>query len=294
MLCEIGEAYGFVALWLTLTVLGFISMAILSTAVFIPYYVNPSFDLWKLKLNPAFPSPALVRKEIIHTSKGLVFATLCPAFSLWASQNGYAMQGYCGDVHGIGISGHLLQTALIFGFTDAIEYAYHWIGHRFKFMWKVHCHHHHFHNPSPYAVIADEPLDQFCRTLPMVLLPYLFKINMDLLFLCFAAIFYGYGVYLHFGYEVKGLSAHNPILNTSYHHYYHHARSVIGKPIYTGFFFKIWDALFNTAQKDECQCCECRPTSSRSQAAWKKTVKPDYSVLLDWSFWTNTSLNVSE
>jgi hypothetical protein len=57
------------------------------------------------------------------------------------------------------------------------------------------------------------------RTLPMVALPLMLPLNMDLLFAIFAVLFYGYGVYLHLGYETPYLSAHNPLLNTSYHHY---------------------------------------------------------------------------
>eukprot|EP01037_Dinobryon_pediforme_P024406 gene24406-26193_t len=54
-------------------------------------------------------------------------------------------------------------------------------------------HHHRFYNPSPFAVIADEYLDQFVRTWPMVILPAITPINMDLLFVIFATLFYGYG-----------------------------------------------------------------------------------------------------
>lgn len=89
-------------------------------------------------------------------------------------------------------------------------------------MWNVHKHHHVFYNPTPFAVIADELVDQFVRSLPMVILPALIPINIDLLFAIFSTLFYGYGVYLHWGYESPYLSAHNPIFNTSYHHYSHH------------------------------------------------------------------------
>ena len=44
----------------------------------------------------------------------------------------------------------------------------------------------------------------------------------------------------------------------SYHHYSHHATSVVGYPVYTGFFFKIWDQLFDTNAKGKCKCVECR------------------------------------
>jgi Delta7-sterol 5-desaturase len=89
-------------------------------------------------------------------------------------------------------------------------------------MWNVHKHHHVFFNPTPFAVIADELVDQFVRSLPLVILPAMLPINIDLLFLIFSTLFYGYGVYLHWGYESPYLSTHNPIFNTSYHHYSHH------------------------------------------------------------------------
>jgi lathosterol oxidase len=123
----------------------------------------------------------------------------------------------------------LVQALIIFGFTDLFEYTYHWLGHRFAALWSVHRHHHKFYNPSPFAVIADEYLDQFVRSTPLAFLPYIMPMNMDLLFGIFAIFFYGYGVYLHWGYESKYLSAHHPIFNTSYHHYMHHAISAKGR-----------------------------------------------------------------
>ena len=271
-------------------------MMILSTLVFIPLYARPSYENWKAKCNPRFPSPSLVRKEIIHTVKGLTVATLVPAFTLYASAPSRAYsQGYCGNPYGLSISGWLLQTVCIFAFSDLVEYIYHYCGHRYDFWWSIHKHHHHFYNPSPFAVIADDWPDQFMRTLPMIMLPSLLPINMDLLFFCFASLFYGYGVYLHSGYESRSISAHNPIFNTSYHHYHHHAISTKNKPICTGFFFKIWDQLFGTEDdKEKCSCYVCRPAKDRSFAVWEKTLKPDYGVLLNVSWWLNTSIDVSE
>lgn len=154
----------------------------------------------------------------------------CPAFALWASYRSMS-KGYCGDPHHVGVLGHWLQTLVIIGFSDFTEYGYHWLGHYFHFMWSIHKHHHVFYNPTPFAVIADEWMDQFMRSLPMVILPAIMPINIDLLFAIFTTLFYGYGVYLHWGHESSYLSAHNPIFNTSYHHYSHHAVSVIGKPV---------------------------------------------------------------
>jgi len=288
MLCEISEEYGFVAVWAALTALGAAAVLVLSGVVFVPYYGHPTYEVWQYKCNPKFPSPELVRKEIVQSLKGVAVGVLCPAFSIYTATRpvlGVQSMGYCNDPEGIGWQGHLVQVAIIIGFTDFVEYAYHWIGHYFHFMWDVHKHHHLFYNPTPFAVIADEWMDQFIRSLPMVALPLMMPTNIDLLFAIFGLLFYGYGVYLHFGYESPMLSAHNPVFNTSYHHYSHHATSVIGHPVYTGFFFKIWDFIFNTNAKTACKCVECRPR--RTPKDFAAVDKPDYSVLLRPGFWTS-------
>lgn len=226
MLCEIGTAYGFFALWGFFTVAGLISMIILSGSIFYPYYMKPTYEKWIYKSNPRFPSPLLVKKEIIQMCKGLIVATFCPAFTLFLSKWGYS-NGYCGlQAPSEKTYSLTIQAIFIFFFTDFYEYVYHYIGHYYNYFWEVHRHHHKFYNPSPFAVIADEYLDQFVRTWPMVIIPAITPTNMDLLFAIYVTLFYGYGVYLHWGYESPLLSTHNPIFNTAYHHYMHHAISV--------------------------------------------------------------------
>eukprot|EP01036_Dinobryon_divergens_P022989 gene22989-31296_t len=289
MLCEIGTQHGLFALWATMTVLGLISMLILSSFLFYPYYVKPTFERWQKKNNAEFPDPITVKREIIHMCKGLFVATLCPAFTLMMSKWGYS-HGYCGVSYSnkeVIAQPFVIQAIIIFFFTDLYEYAYHWVGHRYSILWNIHKHHHKFFNPSPFAVIADEYVDQFVRTLPMIILPLLMPINMDLLFAIFATLFYGYGVYLHWGYESTVLTAHNPIFNTAYHHYTHHAISSMNRPIYTGFFFKLWDHVFGTTYPGNCSCYQCRPR--RSQDEWAKVKKPDYSVLLSPTWWVSSS-----
>lgn len=125
MLCEIGENYGYFAVWMTLSLLGAVATITLSSAVFIPYYAYPTYEKWTRKCNPKYPSPALVRKEIIQSLKGVAIGVLCPAFALYSSSKGLS-HGYCGDPNNIGIFGHFMQTLIIIGFTDFTEYGYHW------------------------------------------------------------------------------------------------------------------------------------------------------------------------
>jgi sterol desaturase/sphingolipid hydroxylase (fatty acid hydroxylase superfamily) len=136
MLCEVGTAHGFFALWLAMTLMGLLSMIVLSTSIFYPYYVNPTFEKWQRKNNPKFPSAALVKKEIIQMCKGLFAATLCPAFTLMASKWGLS-QGYCGLRRDDNFLTLFLQAIVIFFFTDFYEYFYHFLGHKYTFLWSI-------------------------------------------------------------------------------------------------------------------------------------------------------------
>ena len=57
---------------------------------------------------------------------------------------------------------------------------------------------------------------KFFRSTPLFVIPLLMPCNIDLLFFIYATFFYFYGVYLHSGHELPGLSAHNPYINTSF------------------------------------------------------------------------------
>eukprot|EP01116_Phalansterium_solitarium_P003311 TRINITY_DN14135_c0_g1_i1.p1 TRINITY_DN14135_c0_g1~~TRINITY_DN14135_c0_g1_i1.p1 ORF type:complete len:307 (-),score=103.77 TRINITY_DN14135_c0_g1_i1:318-1121(-) len=256
----------------------------MSGAIFMKYYVNPTFEIWQNKSNPKYPSPDSVRNEIIQMIKGMATATLLPSLSLYLAQHGLS-KAYCG-FNQYGIAYDVFQFFLIWIGTDLWEFYYHRMGHTISFFWDRHKPHHTFYNPSPFAVIADEYTDQFVRSAPLLLFPLLLPINMDIMYFEFAVFFYGYGTYLHWGYEFEWLDAHHPIMNTAFQHYIHHAQSIINKPYHTGFFFKIWDQLAGSVFDQECVCAKCcRAKGLRTREAFAKIEKPDYSVLLSPSFW---------
>lgn len=69
---------------------------------------------------------------------------------------------------------------------DFYEFFYHHLGHRLESFWAHHKHHHHFPNPTPFAVIADEYVDMFVRALPLLVFPLFVPINLDMMFFQFA------------------------------------------------------------------------------------------------------------
>lgn len=63
-----------------------------------------------------------------------------------------------------------------------------------------------------------------------------------------------------------------------------HCSLSVVRPIFTGFFFKIWDQVFSTEYPDKkCECFKCREPRPLSQ--WEAVEKPDYSVLLSPKWW---------
>lgn len=247
MLCEL-HALGAnpVATWLALSALGVLAVFFFSGSVFLAYYARPTYAQWRRKLCADFPSALKVREELLQTLKSIAVATLCPAASLYLAQHG-GSKAYCGS-GGNSMMHHVLQFAAIWVASDVYEWAYHYLGHSVRACWDNHKAHHRYFNPSPFAVIADDFIDQLVRSLPMLLFPMLFRVNIDLLFCVFALLFYGYGTVLHWGYEseLEVLGVHGAIgsrLNGSAEHYLHHATASFGTPIYCGFFFRIWDKL---------------------------------------------------
>ena len=181
---------------------------------------------------------------------------------------------------------HAMTFAVVLLLSDFWEFYYHYLGHKYKVFWEQHRHHHKFFNPSPFAVIADEFVDQFFRSMPMALFPLAMPINIDQMFFEYGVFFYAYGCYLHWGYESDWLDAHHPWINTAFQHYCHHNRAIMGKPYHCGFFLKCWDQLFGSTYDGECFCVKCeRAKGKRSRALFERVVVPDYAKLLQPSFW---------
>lgn len=282
MLCEVAHHGNFFTTWAALSLIAVVSTLGMSAFVFVRSYVRPTITQWRTKSDPSYPSPQMVRREVLQLLQGLIPATACPALALHL---GSWSKAYCGvGTHG---SWYLvLCFFLVWIGTDFFEFAYHRLGHLSRSLWSEHRLHHVFNNPSPFAVIADSPLDQLVRSSPMVLFPLLIPVNMDLLFLTFAGFFYGYGAYLHWGHELSWPDAHHPWINTSYQHYLHHARSTLRRPYHTGFFFKLWDRMFGSLYDGVCTCARCAVArGERTPAAFAAVEKPDYSVLLRPRFW---------
>lgn len=286
MLCELHVSTNLGVVWLAISVAGLISMMLLSGSVFLFTHGYATHKTWQRKTIARYPEPERVATEIVQTSLGMFVVSVPAALAMWLAQTNRS-KAYCGfGVHGWWYD--ILQTFVFWIGTDFYEFFYHYCGHKFSFMWAHHKSHHHFANPSPFAVIADGAMDNIMRGLPLLLYTLVMPTNMDILVFIFAVFFYAYGVYLHCGHELDWPNAETPFLNTSYYHIAHHAFSINQKPLHTGFFFRCWDELFGSIiPPPEIICAKkAREMGKRSLEAWQKLGgAPDYSVLLTTRFW---------
>ncbi|CAF1130883.1 unnamed protein product [Adineta steineri] len=287
MLCEISFYFGnnFFYTWFILSLITFIVLMIISSLIFYYYYVKITYSKWLKKTNPKYPSVENVRNEILLMLKGILSGTFCPSMTIYfMSKN--QLKGYCG-IDEYGWSYLLISFFLSWFLVDFFEFFYHRIGHTTNLFWNIHKSHHQFYNPSPFSVIAEDYIDQIIGSSPLLLIPIFVPINIDLLFFQFAIFFYGYGVYLHWGHELSYPDAHHSVLNTSFQHYLHHAISTKNRPYHTGFFFKIWDQLFESIYPiEKCFCVKCQyKQGKRTLEHFQNIEKPDYSLLLNYKYW---------
>src|SRR5689334_2670216 len=78
MLLAIAQHGNFLTTWVTLSVLTFVLMMLMSGTLFRRYYDRPTFETWQRKSNPSYPPPAMVRREVLQMLKGVYTAALCP------------------------------------------------------------------------------------------------------------------------------------------------------------------------------------------------------------------------
>src|SRR5436190_12524918 len=142
MLLELAQRGNFLTTWLVLTVLALVLMIAMSGTLFYLYYVRATFETWQRKSNPAFPEPALIRREVLQMLKGVYTATLCPALALHLVDAGWS-KAY-GGLGGRGVGYLVASFFFVWIGSDLYEFAYHRLGHTVGFWWKQHKAHHVF------------------------------------------------------------------------------------------------------------------------------------------------------
>jgi lathosterol oxidase len=153
---------------------------IFSSLIFYYSYVKITYSKWLKKSNPKYPSAENVRMEIILMLKGILAGTFCPSMTLYLMSE-KKLKGYCG-IDQYGWNYLFLSFFISWLLVDFFEFFYHRMGHTLDLFWNVHKSHHQFYNPSPFSVIAEDYIDQIIGASPLLFIPAIVPINIDLLF----------------------------------------------------------------------------------------------------------------
>eukprot|EP00160_Parvularia_atlantis_P012547 Unigene2523_Nuclearia_a/m.7807 Unigene2523_Nuclearia_a/g.7807 ORF Unigene2523_Nuclearia_a/g.7807 Unigene2523_Nuclearia_a/m.7807 type:complete len:293 (-) Unigene2523_Nuclearia_a:40-918(-) len=267
-----------------LLVAGSMFILVLSFPLYLPLYKwQPSKDTaarWKTILR--YPSDETVNREIRWAFIGLSAGILNPALSTYLAHRKLNMM--YSDISEHGYGWWATSFVLLFFYNEIFQYTWHRMCHTYPLLWNIHKVHHKFHNPSPISVISNHPLDLIVQASPLFVVPFLFPIHDLTLFLTYAIMNYGYGAYLHSGFDwpLETTSPHHWLLITNYHHVMHHAKSQFGKPLNTGFFLNIFDKLGGTFAGPEyfakegvaCVCAHCRPKDAHLDALAASNAPP--------------------
>jgi sterol desaturase/sphingolipid hydroxylase (fatty acid hydroxylase superfamily) len=286
--------WGLLQVWAAYATFVYVVLTGLSTLCFIYYYVYPTYDKWRFKSNPKYPSPTYVMGEFfLGGLLGPPTVTLAPAIHLYLIANG-TFRHHCDTP--LTWQYRLFSAVVVIVITDFYEWAWHYCGHWLDRLWVVHKHHHKYYNPTPFGTIADYPFDNIMRSLyPIIDYSVAFcvvglPLDVDIVYIAAGIINMGWGMYLHCGHELAAIPYDHPFLNTSFQHYAHHAVSVKNKPYHTGFFVKAWDQLAGSIYQGEqvIPALEDQKLGNRSRERWESEVKPslpDYTLLASPHYW---------
>jgi len=291
-----GGFTGWLAIWMLATGFTYLVLTGGCLACFRHYYMKPSYDKWRFKTNPKYPPPTYVLGEFfLGGILGPPTVTVMASLHLFLIGNG-TLKHHCDTPQTW--SYRIFSAIVVIAVTDLYEWGWHYLGHYVESLWAVHRHHHKYYNPTPFGTIADWPMDNFMRSLYVIVVNAVsycvigMPLDLDMVYFVFSFMVGAYGMYLHSGHELECLPHDHRIFNTCYQHYVHHAVSVKNKPYHTGFFVKIWDDLAGSVYRGEqvIPAIEDQKLGNRSRERWEKEVAPnlpDYSVLFSPKWWAS-------
>jgi lathosterol oxidase len=263
MLVDLFSGLPFYLLWPTLAVIGVGWYLLICGGLYVVLHRSSFASAAKRYKTQQQPTrPEQVRGEVFDGVLSMSFAMLSVAIAFWCSAHGYNRMYTSPFEYPLWYIP--ISIALVFVIMEVFEWWFHWACHRNELLWKVHKHHHRYSNPTPFGVMADQPLDMFIKSSPIFWIPFLFPVLDVALIGTFAAMNFLYGAYLHGGFDPPWMpSPHSRYMYTAWHHNEHHAGSLDHN---YGFFTGFMDILFKTrltpsdkvVKRPNYRCTECR------------------------------------
>jgi sterol desaturase/sphingolipid hydroxylase (fatty acid hydroxylase superfamily) len=131
---------------------------------------------------------------------------------------------------------HLLLSFVVFViFYDAWNYWWHFMFHKFDFLWKFHKLHHQFYGPTAFSFGSVHPFEGIILGItPIIIMKMLLPFHPLMILFCMNTIL------------VYSMMAHDGSYFDFIDHYVHHTKGGKRSSFNYGFFFPIWDISFRT------------------------------------------------
>jgi sterol desaturase/sphingolipid hydroxylase (fatty acid hydroxylase superfamily) len=263
MLVSLFSEFSLIPMWLVLAAIGVSWYLMICGGLYLLLH-RSSFAATarRWKTQRALPRARQVRGEVLDGVLSMSMVMFAVAVAFWCSLRGYN-QLYAEP----GAYGYwYMPVSIFFVFVtmEVFEWAFHWACHRSPLLWKIHKHHHSYSNPTPFGVMADQPIDMLIKASPILWIPLLFPIWDVALIATFASMNFLYGTYLHAGFDPPWMpSPHSRYLVSAWHHNEHHSGSV---DYNYGFFTGFMDIAFGTRmtpdekarRRPNYRCTACR------------------------------------
>lgn len=271
MLLDLFDGLSFPLLWGSLAAIGVSWYLLICGGLYLLLHRSSYAETarrFKTQLQPTRPSQ--VRGEIKDGVLSMTLTMGSVAVAFWCYYHGYnRMYASPSEYPLWAIPLSVLGVFLV---MEVFEWWFHWACHRNNLLWTIHKHHHRYSNPTPFGVMADQPLDMFIKSSPIFWIPFLFPVWDVALIGTFATMNFLYGTYLHAGFDPPWMpSPHSRYMLSAWHHNVHHAGSLEHN---YGFFTGFMDIAFGTrltpsdlsARKPGYRCTECRRTAELGAA----------------------------
>jgi sterol desaturase/sphingolipid hydroxylase (fatty acid hydroxylase superfamily) len=263
MILNLFEGLPFYFLWPVLAVIGVSWYFAICGGLYLVLHRSRFADSarrWKTQIQATRTDQ--VRGEIRDGVLSMSMVMGCIAISFWSSYHGYNKLYAAPTDYPLWMIP--LSIVAVFLIMEVFSWTFHWACHQSDLLWMVHKHHHRYSNPTPFGVMADQPIDMFIKASPILWIPFLFPIWDVALIGTFATMNFAYGTYLHAGFDPPWMpSPHSRYLVSVWHHNEHHAGSLKHN---FGFFTGFMDILMSTrltpteksAKREGYRCPECR------------------------------------
>ncbi|MBT8281227.1 MAG: sterol desaturase family protein [Muriicola sp.] len=230
-----------IEMWILVSLLFVLRYLIMAGIPFLVFYVIPGKKLQQAKIQENTPEAKKIGKEIFYSLITLfIYGSGIWFFTAWV-QHGMTM--HYNEISDYGAPYAILSFIMMVFLHDTYFYWTHRLIHHKSLFRYIHKVHHQFTNPTPWAAFSFHPFEAILSmgVIPIIIFCLPWHQYTLIAFISFMTL---YDVYIHLGYDPRGLRIGSwQITPTDHNHHHQDAR------VNYGLYFSFWDQLMGTYKK---------------------------------------------